>query len=126
MGGRSKKTREQIKAEQQTLRDTVKALAKERDGAVQRLTDMMDTLKVMRNQQQKLVEDAARWMTALMLRTNEHQMSFSPTDLQHTANWVLERQVDPEAKTIVWKLTPKEEYEARVAAVAKADDGVQG
>lgn len=93
-------------------------LAEERNRAIQQVNALKGQMQQLVQQHQRMQQDMVRWIAVFLLLENKHDITFDEEFLKKADDWVVQRANDPEARTITWRIVPREEFEAERARLA--------
>tara|TARA_R110002094_G_scaffold220250_1_gene192820 strand:+ start:49673 stop:50098 length:426 start_codon:yes stop_codon:yes gene_type:complete len=113
MSARSKQTQGERRAARQLEQSRI-ALAEERNRAIESVNGIKGQMNQLMKQHEAMRNDMVRWVTAFMLKTGQHEMSFQSEFLKKTDAWVLQRDNNKDADSITWRLVDRAEYVANL------------
>jgi hypothetical protein len=113
MSSQSKQTQRERRAARQLEASRV-ALSEERNRAIESVNGIKGQMNALMKQHEAMRNDMVRWVTAFMLKTGQHDMSFQSESLKKADEWVLQRDNDKDADTITWRLIDRETYVANL------------
>lgn len=95
-------------------------LAVERDRAIEALNGMRAKVTLLLQQNGQMQQDMARWVTAILLTTGQHEVAIDQATLSKASEWVLQRAPTAKKTSTVWRVLPREEFERQKAEAEAA------
>tara|TARA_R110002096_G_C14630790_1_gene724915 strand:+ start:720 stop:1139 length:420 start_codon:yes stop_codon:yes gene_type:complete len=119
MSARSKQTQGERRAARQLEASRV-ALSEERNRAIENVNGIKGQMNKLLKQHEAMRADMVRWVTAFLLMSETHQMTFQSEFLKKADDWVLQRDNDKDADAITWRLIDRETYMANLQTEQEA------